>query len=104
MARATVGEVSCNDVAGEADGAVVAAGGMDAVQDLHQRRLAGAVLAEEGVNLAAADAEIDAAERLDAGKALGDAGCLDDEIRGHGDRPSHGEEGLQANRSPHLER
>src|SRR5258707_55790 len=60
---------------------VVAPRGVDAVQDLHQRRFAGTVLAEERVNLAAADAEIDAAQRLHAGKAFGDAGGLDDEIR-----------------------
>jgi hypothetical protein len=35
-------------------------------QDLHQRRLAGAVLAEQRGDLAAMDIEIDALERVDA--------------------------------------
>ena len=48
-------------------------GGLHAGEDLHQRRLAGAVLAHERVDLAGAEVEVDAVERGDAGEALGDA-------------------------------
>ena len=41
-------------------------------QDLEQRRLPGAVLAEQRMDLAGAHREVDVVERLDAGKALGD--------------------------------
>ena len=63
----------------EADGPLIAVGRMDAVQDLDKGRFTGAVLAEQRVDLAAANAEVDAAQSLDAGKALHDPGCLDDE-------------------------
>ena len=64
--------------AGEADGRAVdqdlaGVGGLDAGEDLHQRRLAGAVLAHERVNLAGAEVEVDAVERGHAGEALADA-------------------------------
>jgi hypothetical protein len=39
-------------------------------EDLHQRALAGAVLAHEGVDFAGPDAEIDALENTHARKAL----------------------------------
>ena len=41
--------------------------------DLHERRLAGAVLADEAVDLARAQGEVDAPQGLDAAEALGDA-------------------------------
>ena len=44
----------------------------DAAQDLHQGRLAGAVLADQRQNLAALDTEADAIERLHAGVGLAD--------------------------------
>ena len=47
--------------------------GVHAGQDLHQRRLAGAVLAHQRVHLAGAEVEVDAVERGDAGEALADA-------------------------------
>ena len=43
---------------------------MDAGEDLDQRRLAGAVGAEEGVDLAAPDRQVDAAQGLGAAEAL----------------------------------
>ena len=46
-------------------------------QDLDQRGLAGAVLAEEAVHLAGADVEVDAVEGADAGELLDDAGHLE---------------------------
>jgi hypothetical protein len=46
---------------------------VDAHQDVHQRRLAGAVLADEGVNLAREDIEVDAVEGEHAGECLDDA-------------------------------
>ena len=57
-------------VAVDADLAVVV--GVHAGEDLHQRRLAGAVLADQRVHLAGAKLEVDAVERGDAGEALGD--------------------------------
>ena len=64
--------------AGEADGGAVdqdlaGVGGLDAGEDLHQRRLAGAVLAHERVHLAGAEVEVDAVERGHPGEMLGDA-------------------------------
>ena len=47
--------------------------GVHAGEDLHQRRLAGAVLAHQRVHLAGAEVEVDAVERGDAGEALADA-------------------------------
>ena len=41
-------------------------------QDLHQRRLAGAVLAEDAVDLAAVEVEVDAVAGDDVAVALGD--------------------------------
>ena len=58
------------------DLAVIGAGRIDARQHLHQRRLAGAVLADHGVDFALLDAEVDVRQRLDAGKRLGDAAHL----------------------------
>ena len=47
-------------------------GRIDAGDDLHQRRLAGAVLAHEGVHRAALQSELDIVEREDAGEFLAD--------------------------------
>jgi hypothetical protein len=58
--------------------AVVASVRVDAVEDLHQRRLAGAVVAEQRVDLAAADREVDAAQRLEAGKGLREPARFED--------------------------
>ena len=44
----------------------------DAGEDLHQRRLAGAVLAEQRRHLAAVDVEVHALERVDRAVGLGD--------------------------------
>src|SRR5262249_30459346 len=56
----------------------------DAEQHLDQRRLAGAVLAEQPVDLAGFDAERDALERLDAAVALDQVLRFDDR---HGGTP-----------------
>jgi hypothetical protein len=48
-----------------------------AVEGLHERRLAGAVLADERVDLAGADDEVDVGVRHHAGEPLGDAAQLD---------------------------
>ena len=52
-------------------------GALDAVNELHQRALARAVLAEQRVDLARHDAQIDVVVRQDAGIALGDADQLE---------------------------
>ena len=46
---------------------------VEPVEDVHQRRLAGAVLAEERVHLAAADVEVDVVVGDDARELLADA-------------------------------
>ena len=91
-------------LAGKGDAAGEGAGGVDAVEDLDERRLAGAVLAEERVDLAGADGDVDAAERGDAAEALGDGADLEEGL-GHGvsggsRRPRAGpaREGLTARR------
>ena len=53
---------------------------IDAGDDLDQRRLARAVLAEQRVNLAGADVERDAAQRAHAGKALLEVAHLEQRI------------------------
>ena len=52
-------------------------GPVEAVEDVHQRRLAGAVLAEERVHLALAQVEVDAVVRDDAGEPLRDPAELE---------------------------
>ena len=51
---------------------------VQAVDDVHQRRLAGAVLTEQRVHLAAAEIEVDAVVRDDAREALRDPAQLED--------------------------
>jgi hypothetical protein len=60
----------------EMDVAGIAAMRVDARKHLHQGRLAGAVLADDGEYFGLADIETDILERLDAGKGLGDAAHL----------------------------
>ncbi|GAA4686870.1 hypothetical protein GCM10023324_46930 [Streptomyces youssoufiensis] len=55
----------------EGDGALV--GPLHPVEDLHQGRLARAVLADEGVHGAAADRDVDVVVGDDAGEPLGDS-------------------------------
>ena len=46
---------------------------MDAREDLHERRLAGAVVADDGDDLARRDVEVDVRERRDRSEGLRDA-------------------------------
>ena len=71
-----------------ADVAVVAAVRIDAGQHLHQRRLAGAVLADDGVDVAALDHQVDVLQRLDARKRLGDVAHLQNGVSHRSARPS----------------
>ena len=57
---------------------------VEAVDDVHQRRLAGAVLAEEGVHLAPLDVEVDVVVGDGSRELLADAPHLEDEVVGHG--------------------
>ena len=75
---AIAGEVMVTGLPIEAD--LAAVGPQNAVDDVHQRRLAGAVLAGEGVDLAPAQLEIDAAQRADRAERLGEIGDLEDQI------------------------
>ena len=70
----------------DADGARV--GAVQAVEDVHERGLAGAVLAHEGVDLAFADGEVNAAEGVEITEALLDAPHLEERclLRGDGRR------------------
>ena len=72
VARGDGGELALAD----ADAAAV--GGVHAGDDLDERRLAGAVLAEERVHLAGEDVEVDVLEDADAGEGLRDAGERDE--------------------------
>ena len=56
----------------EPDLAGVGAVGIDAAQNLHQRRFAGPVLAHQRMDLAAFHTQIDVLKRVDARKRLGD--------------------------------
>ena len=58
--------------------------GIDAAQDLHQGRLAGAVLAEQHMDLARPHVEVDPIQRVDAGKPLRDAAHRERELRAVG--------------------
>ena len=59
--------------AGQHDLARERAGRVHAVENLHQRRLAGAVLAKQRVDLARTHGDVDAAQRVYAAEALDDA-------------------------------
>ena len=61
---AGVGDLDFPPLVDDAPGVLV----IDAGEDLHQRRLAGAVLADQGVDFAGAQLEPALAERVDAGK------------------------------------
>ena len=65
------------DARGRARRIVAGIGAVDAGEHLDQRRLAGAVLAEQRMHLAGAHVEIDRIERQRAGEALGEAGDLE---------------------------
>ena len=65
------------------DGAGV--GPVHPVQGLHERRLAGAVLAHDGVHRAAAHRDVDVVVGSDPGERLGDPRQLDDDV---GDAPA----------------
>ena len=77
---ASVGSCDVDDLAIEQDLALIGPG--QAVEDVHERGLAGAVLAQQGVDLARLDVEVDAVVGHDARVALGDAAHLQ---RGRGD-------------------
>jgi hypothetical protein len=61
----------------EHDAALVRAVGIDAAQHLHQRGLAGAVFADQRVDLPRLHGEIHVAQGLDSGEALADPAHLD---------------------------
>ncbi|MNT41147.1 hypothetical protein D3C72_1775000 [compost metagenome] len=64
----------------EMDLAVIGAGRIDARKHLHQRRLAGAVFADQRVDLALAHLEADIVQGLHARKRLGDATHFENDI------------------------
>ena len=72
----------------EEDLAVVVAVRIDAAEHLHQRRLAGAVLATDRMDLAAADREVDVVEREDTRELLGDGPHVQDRVVDHAGQPS----------------
>ena len=79
-AFASAGERELHRLAAQHDLALVRR--VDAGEDLHQRALAGAVLADQPVDLARQQLEIDAVERGRAAEALGDAAERQDGLRG----------------------
>ena len=59
----------------------LAAGRLDhAGEDLDQRRLAGAIVADQADDLAAVDVQVDAAERIDAAVGLRDVAQFDEAL------------------------
>ncbi len=86
-----------DDLAVELDGAVVGAGRPDAGQDLDERRLAGAVVADQRVDLAGLEPEVDAAEGRHAGELLAEP--LGFEHVGHDDHRGRAERRCSAARS-----
>ena len=81
---ARAGEVISTGLAVQDD--LAAVGPQDAVDDVHQRRFSGAVLAGDRVHLAAAQLEVDAAQRLDRAERLADVRDLEDDVVGHDQR------------------
>ena len=73
-AMASAGLRKCTSRPSSEDRALV--GAVHAVEGLHQRRLAGAVLTDDRVHLAAGDPQLDVAVGDDAREALGDAAQL----------------------------
>ena len=69
-------------------------GGMHAREHLHQRRLAGPVLADDRVDLAGAAVDVDAVQDLDAEEALADAAHL--EQLGHAQTSTHAARSAEA--------
>jgi hypothetical protein len=67
----------------EDDLAVVGAVRVHPGEHLHQRRLAGTVLAADRVDLAAAHRQVDLLQRLHAGEGLGDPAHLQDVLGSH---------------------
>ena len=72
---AALGEPSCTGLPAITDLALVRV--VEPVEDVHQRRLAGAVLAEQGVDLALPQVEVDVVVRDDAREALRDVAHLE---------------------------
>ena len=66
-------------------------GPVEPVEDVHQRRLAGSVLAEQRVDLAPAHVERDLVVGDDARELLADVPHLEDEVVGHVRCPLHPE-------------
>src|ERR1700674_447442 len=58
-------------------------GSIEAVEDVHQGRLAGAVFAEERMHFAPPDVEVDTVVREDSGELLADSTHLEDELVRH---------------------
>ena len=78
---------------------LAAVGHVDAGQDLHERGLAGTVLADQRVDLAGQDVHAHVGEGMDAREALLDGAHLQDGRAGQGARRSSG--GAVATISPH---
>src|SRR5712692_2767355 len=72
-----VNALEAADGAVDMDVTLVSPEWIDAAEDVHERRLAGAVLAHQRVNLARLQIERHAIERQNAGKALGDLAHLE---------------------------
>ena len=70
-------------VLSEADADLSLVGPGESVEDVHQRRLAGAVLAEQRVHLAPAQVEVDVVVSDDPGVTLGDPSQLEDRLVRH---------------------
>ena len=92
------GRAKLHGAAGEREPALV--GKVDAREDLHEGRLAGAVLADEGVHLAGSQREVDARQCTHAAETLRDTAELKQRRPGRGRRFGKGD----AHRPPLLVR
>ena len=89
------GRLPVSDLAVEDDGAGVRRDAADA--DVEQRRLAGAVRADDRVRLAFLDCEVDVAERVQAAEALADVGDVQHDVL-HRATPPAGRGGARSRR------
>ena len=72
-----------NDTGFPAQADLAGVGLVQPVEDVHQRRLAGAVLAQQRVHLAAREVEVDVVVGDDPRELLGDPAHLENGGRGH---------------------
>ena len=87
VAAGVVGRMEMHRFAGDAD--FPRGRRIDAGKDLDEHRFAGAVMADEGHDLARKNRQVDAFQRMQTAKTLGDASQLHKRFGGQGSLPLH---------------